>query len=114
MTKFLFVVFTEPKEGRDDEYNDWYDQQHLLDTLAIDGITAARRYTLAEMQPPQSGHPRYLALYEIDVDDINKVPKAIARARANGLMPISDAMDPSATAAAYYESRSEPERRNIA
>ena len=65
MAKFVFVVFTEPKADREEEYNEWYDRQHLADVLALDGITAASRFELAEMNPPQGQHHRYLALYKM-------------------------------------------------
>lgn len=105
MAKFVFVVFTEPKADREEEYNEWYDRQHLADVLALDGITAAGRFELAEMNPPQSQHHRYLALYEIEIDDVSRIPQAIATAKGAGRMPITDALDRAATVAVYYQAR---------
>ena len=45
---------------------------------------------------------KYLAIYEIDTDDIASVFKEIAARRNTPLMPLSDAMDASATTTAVY------------
>ena len=55
------------------------------------------------MDPPQDGHPPYLALYEIETDDISEMPDAIKRAVDEGRMPLSDALDRSKNQTAYYE-----------
>jgi hypothetical protein len=103
VAKYVFVVFTEPVEGRDAEYNDWYSDVHIPDVLRLDGIVAARRFKLAAMDPPQNGHPPYLALYEIEIDDISKIPAAIRRAVEEGRMPLSDALDRGKNHTAFYE-----------
>ena len=41
MQKHIFIVYTNAVEGRDDEYNAWYDDQHLNDVLKIPGVVAA-------------------------------------------------------------------------
>jgi hypothetical protein len=101
--KYVFVVFTRPVEGRDAEYNEWYDSVHIPDLERLDGVLGARRFRLAEMDRPQTEHPPYLALYELDVDDVSEFPRTIQRAVAEGRMPISDALDTSGTVTAYYE-----------
>ena len=103
VARYVFVVFTEPVEGRDAEYNEWYSDVHIPDVLKLDGIVAARRYKLAPMDPPQEGHPLYLALYEIETDDLSQIPGAIKRAVEEGRMPLSDALDRSKNRTSYYE-----------
>ncbi len=103
MAKYVFVVFTEPVDGQDAEYNEWYSDVHIPDVLKLDGIVAARRYRLAAMNPPQDGHPPYLALYEIETDDVSQIPDAIRRAVDEGRMPLSDALDQGKNQTAYYE-----------
>ena len=41
----------------DAEFNRWYDREHLLDRVAIDGFLEARRYIAHQ------GSPKYLCLY---------------------------------------------------
>ena len=36
MAKLWLVVLTNPVEGREDEYNEWYSGRHLEDVLAVD------------------------------------------------------------------------------
>ena len=37
MGRYVFVVHSEPVEGRDREYNQWYDEIHLKDVCAFPG-----------------------------------------------------------------------------
>jgi hypothetical protein len=70
MAKQVLIVFSNPTEGQEAEYNDWYTNRHLDEVLDIPGFVAARRYKLNDYQlegfvPSQHG---YMALYEIDGD----------------------------------------------
>jgi hypothetical protein len=103
VAKYVMVVFTEPFAGQDAEYNDWYTDVHISDVLKLDGIVAARRFKLAQMDPPQEGYPPYLALYEIETDNVSEIPGAIKRAVEEGRMPLSDALDRSKNQRSYYE-----------
>lgn len=102
MARYVWVVFTAPKEGQDDAYNDWYDNQHLADVVAIPGIVSAQRLELADMDAVQTALPRNLTLYEIETDDINSISPAIAAAQAEGRMPSTDALDRSAIRSGFY------------
>lgn len=90
MTNSVLIVHTNPVPDREDEYNDWYDHQHLADVLALPGFVAARRYQLSETQLAPLPGFRYLAIYEIDGD-----PAAAMRALRHALkagMHVSEAM----------------------
>jgi hypothetical protein len=39
----LYLVFSNPVEGRDRDLNDWYDQVHLPEVLATPGMRTAQR-----------------------------------------------------------------------
>ena len=41
MGRYMFLGLTNATEGRDDEFNDWYDNRHLPDVLAVEGFVAA-------------------------------------------------------------------------
>jgi len=62
------IVFSAPKPGREDEYNQWYNDVHLEEVVAIPGFVAAQRFELSEDQLPGfPGSPHaYLAIYEFD------------------------------------------------
>jgi hypothetical protein len=45
-------------DARDEaDFNRWYDREHLIERVAIDGFLEARRYVA------HNGHPKYLCLY---------------------------------------------------
>src|SRR5947208_1893739 len=90
MSKHLYVVFTNAAEGREAEFNDWYDNVHLPDLVAIPGVTAATRYEFAPTDPSAPQPPgRYLAIYEIEGDPATALANIKAAAKT---MTISSAM----------------------
>lgn len=62
------VVFSAPKPGHEDEYNQWYNEVHLDEVVAIPGFVAAQRFRLSDDQLPgfPSSPHGYLAIYEFD------------------------------------------------
>jgi len=90
MTAYNFVVLSNPVAGKDAEYNDWYTNTHLGDVLRVKGFTGARRYKLDETA---EGTHAYMALYEMETDDPQKViADMMAKAGTPELM-ISPAID---------------------
>ena len=92
MAKYSMVVQSKAVDGKDAEYNEWYDNQHFGDICAIPGVTGGRRL---EQVMTVAGEPglKYLAIYDIETDDIGGVMAEMGRRGAEGLMPISDALD---------------------
>ena len=86
MAKWLRVVKTNCADAtREAEFNEWYDNTHLPDVMETAGFIRATRYVKAE---PSEGEAKYLALYEIETDDIDAMMKAnrenMDRKRAEG------------------------------
>ena len=50
----------DPPPGREAEFHDWYEREHVPSRLAIDGISAATRWWAVD------GDPAHLAIYELD------------------------------------------------
>ena len=50
------------------EFNRWYDREHLLERVAIDGFLEARRYIAHQ------GSPKYLCLYSVRTFDVLDSP----------------------------------------
>jgi len=76
--KGIMVVQSEPVDpAHEDEYNDWYDNTHVPEICAVPGFVSARRYKVHG----EGGPPAYLAIYEIDADDLT-APAAELRARS--------------------------------
>ena len=102
MARYTFVVLTQPVEGQEDEYNDWYTNRHLSDVVRVNGFVSAQRFRLSETDPAQQFSHKYLALYEVETDDLEKVRLALAQTPAD-LMPISPALDRANAVACYFE-----------
>jgi len=48
MTSHIFVVQVKAVEGREDEFNEWYDNVHIPEALAVDGFVAAHRFKISD------------------------------------------------------------------
>jgi hypothetical protein len=87
------IVLTNPVEGREDEYNDWYSDRHLDDVLAVKGFRAAQRFEFRPGKLSGDAPFRYLAIYEAEGTTVEAAEAALlATAADKDLMPISNAM----------------------
>ena len=108
MARFVFVVFSNPIEGREEEYNDWYDTVHLYDVARVPGVISARRLRFNDIVSPDIARYRYLALYEWEAEDVQAARTALDVAREAGLVPVHDALNPASVQAAFYEAIGDP------
>lgn len=92
MGKFLMVVTSGAKEGREKDYNDWYDNTHIHDICSIPGVKSGKRYDAIATTPNPQPAP-YLAIYEIEADDPGSVLGEMMRRSEAGEMSMSDALD---------------------
>lgn len=102
MPRYIFLVLTNAKDGQEDEYNDWYNNRHLPDVLACDGFVAAQRFRLTETDPQQEFTHQYLAIYEVETDDLAKANQALTEAASNGAMFVSPALNMDDALAKYF------------
>lgn len=58
--KGLLAVWTDVEPAAEDEFNEWYDREHLGERAAVPGFLNARRYGAAE------GAPGYFAAYDTE------------------------------------------------
>jgi hypothetical protein len=82
------LVFSNAVEGRDDEYNKWYDTIHLNDVLSLPAFTSGARFDVANASLDKSH--RYVAIYDCEgsaEDAFNALMAAVPS------MNISDALD---------------------
>lgn len=91
MAKYSYVVLSNPVPGREDEYNAWYDNQHIPDVLKVPGIVSAQRLKLAQEKSRLPG--KYLAIYELDSDDPSRTIAELNARAGTPQMPMSDALD---------------------
>ena len=102
MAKYTFLVLTNPVEGREDSFNDWYTNTHIKDVVDVPGIVAAQRFKLAGAQLGPAPHPwRYLALYDIETDNLEQTFATLRERSGTSAMVLSDALSPELLALAY-------------
>jgi len=75
MRRGLLLTMTEPPPAMEEEFNAWYDGEHLPERLAIPGFRSARRWT-AGVAP---GEGKYLATYELDSEAVLSSAEYLAR-----------------------------------
>ena len=85
------LVFTNAVEGRDDEFNRWYDEVHLGEVLGVPAFTSAKRFRTTSAQVIADQPFGYLAIYQFEGD-----PQAAIDAlmHAAPTFNMSDAMHP--------------------
>jgi hypothetical protein len=103
MSKYTLVVLTNAVEGREEEFNAWYDDTHIPDVLRSRGFVSAQRFRIAETNPPQAFDHRYLALYDVETDDLDQFKRTLSELSGTQAMVISEWLDRSSSAAAYFE-----------
>jgi hypothetical protein len=85
----ISMVFSAPAAGRDADYNRWYDEEHLPESLAVPGYAGARRYRLSEDQLPgmaPSPH-EYLTIYELDRPPAEALGALAAKLESGAIAP---------------------------
>lgn len=90
MASHKLLVFSNPTEGKEDEFNKWYDEIHLGEVLMVPGIVRAQRFSVADVLPGVTDH-KYVAVYDVEADDPGAVMQALGAAVTT--MNMSDAFD---------------------
>ncbi len=70
-TLWLYIVHTDIPDHIVDEYNEWYDEEHLPRLVTVPGVIRARRYTAV------SGSPKYLTAYELTDKNAFESPEGL-------------------------------------
>lgn len=95
MARFKFIAFSQAVPGKEEEFERYYQEQHVRDVSRVEGVLSAERYRVYSQDGcSEQGLPQWnsLCIYEIEGDDPSAVIAAI-RARAGGPeMPVSDSL----------------------
>src|SRR5262245_36969241 len=62
----LLLVMADIDQAIEHDFNQWYEQEHLAERMAMPGFLRARRFKVVE------GSPKYLALYDLESPDVLK------------------------------------------
>jgi hypothetical protein len=98
MARFLMTAHTNALPGRDKECNEWYETYHVRELLQVPGIVGAQRYGLAPVRPPadwpyQPMPYSYLALYDIETDNLQEFANRLWDPATTSQIRKSDAFD---------------------
>lgn len=75
MNRGLLLTLTEPPPAMDEEFNAWYDEEHLAERLSIPGFRSALRW----VAHVPAGAGKYLATYELDSVAVLSSPAYLER-----------------------------------
>ena len=99
METFMLAAFARPIPGREQEFGDWYENQHIPDIMRIDGFKSARRYECVD-PPTRAGS--FLTVYEVEAGQATDIAEAIDVARQAGQLVGSDSLDRSSLELVSY------------
>ena len=102
MPTFTLVAWSNPTEGKEDEYGKWYDETHLQDMLGVPGIKTAQRFKLLRLGRSKMFDQRYLCLYEFEAEDEESAKKIINTINAQNLV-LSDSLNISSVNLGVYQ-----------
>ena len=96
MPKGIMYVETMPvSPAGEADYHKWYNDTHLAQITSVDGIVSARRFA------PADGNGPFIAIYELDCDDLDAAARRMGEVELTGLDNI--AMDPKPIPHVYRE-----------
>ncbi|WP_375398714.1 hypothetical protein [uncultured Sphingomonas sp.] len=89
-----YVVLTAASPGRQQEFEHWYDERHLDDVVAVEGVRSATRFRILSQNVSGIDAPQWcsLAIYDIDADDPEAVVARISATAGSAAMPTSEAL----------------------
>jgi hypothetical protein len=104
MNKYKLAAFSNALPGRDDDYRDWYVNQHLPDVLALSGFTAGQFFRVID---PGNGAvaPRwaYFAVYDMAGEDVSVPIGELMAARETDRLKLTTSIDTSKVFLAAWE-----------
>ena len=69
MSHALFVAIGDAPPEHEDEFNRWYDDEHIPLLSQVPGVLRARRFV------DRGASPRYIALYDLDDESVTQRPE---------------------------------------
>lgn len=94
MPAYKIIVFSNGVKGQEDAYNDWYDNRHIQDVVAIPGILSAQRFRMVQNVGTADQVYEYCAIYDVESDDPRIILKELENRAGTELMEVSPYLDP--------------------
>lgn len=95
----MYVETMPVSPDKEADYHSWYDRTHLAQILSVDGVVSARRFA------PTNGDGPFVAIYELDCDDLDAVVARLGELSARGGLTGMEnlSMDPPPVPRVYRE-----------
>jgi hypothetical protein len=77
MAKHVLIAFTNPVEGQEDAYHDWYDTTHISEILSVPGILNARRFKIKMADVKGGPAWKFVAIYDVETDNLGETLKTL-------------------------------------
>ncbi len=104
MARFVFVGLANAVPGREQEYEDWYANEHLPSLMQCQGVKSVRRFKPASAQVVPATHSyQHLAIFEVEAEDPATFTNDLLSRAKSGQMPSSDATAPGSFAFLWEE-----------
>ncbi len=91
MSNALMLSLVNPQPGREQEYQDWYANRHLVDLIAVPSVLEAKLHTVTDHAPSRW---RHAAIYQLAGDPLAALAEIMDYGKA-GKIEASTASDPS-------------------
>ena len=75
--KGLFMVWADVPADMEEDFNRWYNEEHMAELQAIPGVLSAARYEVVHSGDATAGggSPRYLSVYELSNPEVRDTPE---------------------------------------
>jgi hypothetical protein len=103
----ILMTFSDPVEGMEADYDDWYQNVHLPQLCKLPGIRSAQRFQLVDTGDGKPSGPRNVAVYQIFGDPRAVFDEMIAQARS-GALDRSPAIDPGTVSVTLWSAHGAP------
>jgi hypothetical protein len=91
MAKGILYVESRPASAQEaEDFHTWYEQTHMKEMLAVEGVVSARRFAPLGTDGP------FVAIYELEGDDLGTVRSRVTEANRAGRIsaPVGVQVDP--------------------
>jgi hypothetical protein len=96
VSKYRFIVLSNPVTQRDAEFNEWYDKVHIPELTALKGVKSATRLRILPERPW-----KYMAEYEVECENLRQWMAYLAAEQKK--MAMSESFDSSSMMTLFAE-----------
>lgn len=95
MARFTYVVLSHSQPGQEEEFVEWYAEQHMIDVARFPEVVSARLHRLDFQRVYDLDAPQWtcLTVYEIEGDDPEAIVNKLRDASGSAAMPATTTLD---------------------